>query len=495
MASARSLPTARSSGLGAVALTVTLLLASCGASTPSGSAPSPGGAGFAERLAGAMSVKAIVADLATLQTITDQNGGNRADGSPGYDAAASFVAQTLRDLGYQVQLDTLTVPLFTEVGTGLLKIPGAPSFAVGRDFKAMLFSGSGEVSARVEAVGFDRAANPATFTERPTGKGCAAEDLPSNVKGAILLVQPGPCYRRAQVQNAQQAGALAIVIAWPQWEPGFVLRPTLLNPEGISIPAIGATRQVGLALADAAATGASVHLRIQTSMVDRPASSVIAETSGGDSSHVVMLGGHLDSALDSPGINDNGSGTMTLLEIARRMAAMDAPKLKVRFAFWAGEELGFWGSRHYVMSLNEDQRRAIQAYLNFDMLGSPNGGRLVYADSGAPSGSDRITRLFAEYFDNRKLTNETLDVGGASDHFSFAQAGIPTGGLFAGANMTKTGEKATRFGGTSGALMDACYHRACDRTDGVDVPLLEDLSQAAAYATGALASGAVTLPR
>jgi aminopeptidase S len=129
------------------------------------------------------------------------------------------------------------------------------------------------------------------------------------------------------------------------------------------------------------------------------------------------------------------------------------------------------------------------------MLGSPNGGRLVYADSGAPSGSDRITRLFAEYFDNRKLTHEELDLGGASDHFSFAQAGIPTGGLFSGANMTKTGEEATRFGGTSGALMDACYHRACDRTDGVDVPLLEEMSQAAAYAAGALASGAVTLPR
>ena len=35
-----------------------------------------------------------------------------------------------------------------------------------------------------------------------------------------------------------------------------------------------------------------------------------------------MLGGHLDSVIDGPGINDNGSGTMTILEIARELAKL-----------------------------------------------------------------------------------------------------------------------------------------------------------------------------
>src|SRR5438105_14432788 len=125
-------------------------------------------------------------------------------------------------------------------------------------------------------------------------------------------------------------------------------------------------------------------------MVDRSVSSVIAETPGGDPSHVLMLGGHLDSALDSPGINDNGSGTMTLVEVARRLATLDAPSLKVRFAFWAGEELGFWGSRHYVMGLGDAQRQTIVAYLSRAMLGRPKRGRMLYVDPGSASRAEQI---------------------------------------------------------------------------------------------------------
>lgn len=444
---------------------------------------------MAERLRDAISPDAILADLGTLQQIADDHGGVRAAGTPGYDASASFVAQALRDLGYTVTLDTFSLPLFSEVGSGLLEIPGAPGFEVGRDFRAMLFSASGDVSARVVSVGFDRAADPASFAEHPAGAGCDASDLPAGAKGAILLVQPGPCFRRAQAQAAQEAGALAIVIAYPQWTPGFVLRPTLLSPDGITIPVIGATGALGLALDGAAASGAIVHLRMTTAVVDRSVSNVIADSPGGDASRVIMLGGHLDSVIDGPGINDNGSGTMMILEIARRLAAMEAPRERVRFAFWAGEELGLYGSQHYVGGLDDPERSAIVAYLNFDMVASPNGGRLVYDDSGAAAGSDRLTSLFSGYFTTAGLTRETLDLGGASDHYSFQQAGIPTGGLFSGANEIKTSVAAQEFGGTPQELYDACYHRACDRLDNVDRVFLEQMARAAAYVTGLLVSG------
>jgi Zn-dependent M28 family amino/carboxypeptidase len=469
---------------------VALLLAACSSVAPaSGPAVSAPAATLADRLRDAVSVDAILADLGQLQSIADSHGGIRAAGTPGYDASAGYVAQALRDLGYQVQLDSFTLPLFSEVGDGLIEIPGGPALTAGRDFRAMLFSAGGDVQARIAAVGFDRNANPADYANHPTGKGCAAGDLPASVRGAILLVQPGPCYRRAGALIAQQAGALAIVIAYPGWEPGFVLRPTLLTPDGITIPVIGATREVGLALDDAAAAGSTVHLRMATSVVERPVANVIADSPGGDPSQVIMLGGHLDSVLDGPGINDNGSGTMTILEVARRLAAAGTPRLRVRFAFWAGEEIGLYGSQQYVSTLSDAERGAIQVYLNFDMLGSPNGGRIVYADRGAAAGSDQVTSLFTSTLRSEGLTSDTLDLGGASDHYPFEQAGIPTGGLFSGANEIKTSVAAQTFGGTADALYDACYHRSCDRADNVDRTLLEQMARTAAYVTGLLASG------
>jgi Zn-dependent M28 family amino/carboxypeptidase len=480
--------------LAALLLAAAVGLSACGASAnPTSAAPaeqSAGGTALAERLRDAVSVDNIVADLDALQKIADDNGGNRADGLPGYEASVNLVEQRLRDLGYDVRRDTLTIPLFHEEGQTLLEIPGAPAFQMGRDFKAMLFSASAELTARIVPIGFDRNADPLTFPEHPTGRGCAG-DMPDEVRGAIVLVQPGSCFRRAQVETAQAHGAAAIIMSYPQWQPDSVLRPTLLIPDGVSIPVIGATRQVGLALAHAADRAASVHLKVRTRIEDKQVANVIAETRGGDASRVVMLGGHLDSALDGPGINDNGSGTMTLLELARRLADSGSPPVKVRFAFWAGEELGLYGSSHYIEGLSDGDRDAIAVYLNFDMLASPNGGRMVYDDSSGPAGSERVTQLFAGYFDAAGLSHQELDLSAGSDHFGFERAGIPVGGLFTGANEAKGGEGAQRVAGRADELFDPCYHRACDRTDNVNRPLLEQMARAVAYVTGQLASGQV----
>jgi Peptidase family M28/PA domain len=354
----------------------------------------------------------------------------------------------------------------------------------------MVYSGSGDITAPVVAVGYQRGVDPETAAEHPRGRGCAG-DLPDDVRGTIVLVQAGACFRRAQVASAQERHAAAIVVAYPQWLPGFVLRPTLLTPDGIDIPVIGTTGALGDALADAADVGASVHLQVATRIQDQPVSNLIAETSGGDPNHVIVLGGHLDSALDGAGINDNGSGTMAIVEVARRLARLGAPPVRVRFAFWAGEELGIYGSRHYVDALSPSDRGKFQAYLNFDMLASPNGGRLVYQDSRGAAGSAGITSLFTGYFDSMRMSHEELDLSGASDQVEFAEAGIPTGGLFAGANDPKTPTEVQLFGGTAPELLDACYHRACDTQANVNRDLLDQMLRGIGYVTGELASGGV----
>ena len=85
-----------------------------------------------------------------------------------------------------------------------------------------------------------------------------------------------------------------------------------------------------------------------------------------------MIGGHLDSVIDGPGINDNGSGTMSNLEIALQLANLEPTQRTVRFAFWAVEELGLYGSYNWVTSQDQEDLEKIVAYLNFDMIGSSN---------------------------------------------------------------------------------------------------------------------------
>jgi Zn-dependent M28 family amino/carboxypeptidase len=472
----------------ATGMLAAILLGACAPASPTA-----GQGSLPDLLRDGVQVASIMADLGTLQQVADEHGGMRAAGSSGGQASASFVADAMRRLGYDVHLDSFKVPLFSEAGDGALQLVGAgqPSFVPGMDFRAMLFSPSGDLTARVVAVGFDPGAAPGARS----GLGCASSDFAAQPRGVIFLVQPGPCLRRMQVDHAQQAGAAAIVVSYPEWDPGFVLRPTLLDPAGIKVPVIGTTRQMGLALAAAASRGRQVHLRISTTIVDQETANVLAETHRGDARHVLIVGGHLDTAIDGPGINDNASGTMTLLEIARRLAAAGPTAWKVRFAFWSGEEIGLWGSRRYVDGLSDAERGTIQAYLNFDMLASPNGARLIYDDAAAAPGSNVIAGLFAAYFKGAGLASARMDLSGASDHYFFEQARVPTGGLFAGANEVKDAAAAATFGGTAGEDYDSCYHRPCDRLDRINTGLLGELSQAAAFVIGRLADGEVDLGR
>ncbi|WP_198412038.1 M20/M25/M40 family metallo-hydrolase [Cryobacterium sp. Hz9] len=74
---------------------------------------------------------------------------------------------------------------------------------------------------------------------------------------------------------------------------------------------------------------------------------IIADTRTGNKDKVIVVGAHLDSVLAGPGINDNGSGTATILETAIQMKKLKIqPRQQVRFAFWGAEELGLLGSEN-----------------------------------------------------------------------------------------------------------------------------------------------------
>jgi aminopeptidase Y len=442
---------------------------------------------LATRVSESVSIDAIMADLATLQRITDENDGTRAGGTPGQLRAAEFVAAELREAGYGVRMDVFSVPYFHETGQGIVSI-GSQHFRSGADFRAMIFSAAGELSAPLVPVDFDPDAPP----DEPRGVGCRADDLDGVPAGVILLVQGGGCAARDIVDNAVAAGAVGLVISYPGWRTDQVRRPTLRSPD-VSIPVIGATHRMGVALAEAVAADPQTPLVVwsPTEIETRPSANVIAETPGGDPSRVVMLGGHLDSVIDGPGMNDNGSGVMTVLEVARRLAA-ESPERKVRVAFWTGEEIGVYGSLRYVNGRQASAQDAIDLYLNLDMLGSPNGGRIIYDEADAAPGSEGVADRFRDYFDSVGLAWISEDLGGGSDHYGFQLSGVPTGGLFSGASEVVGGEEADHFGIEAGRPYDACYHLTCDRLANVDAVLLGQMARAAGYVAALYASGEAT---
>ncbi|MDQ3430004.1 MAG: M28 family peptidase, partial [Actinomycetota bacterium] len=121
----------------------------------------------------------------------------------------------------------------------------------------------------------------------------------------------------------------------------------------------------------------------------------------------------------------------------------------------------------------------------FQDEGVPTGG--LFSGAGGTK-TERPQEVFGRYFEARGIeieTNSALD--GRSDHGPFQEEGIPTGGLFTGAEGTKTQEQEEAFGGEAGAPFDACYHRACDDIDNLDEESLDKLSDAAAHAAVVLA--------
>ena len=134
---------------------------------------------------------------------------------------------------------------------------------------------------------------------------------------------------------------------------------------------------------------------------------MIAETRGGDPNHVVVVGAHLDSVPDGPGINDDGSGTATLLAQAQELAeGRYNLRQKVRFAWWGAEENGLVGSTYYAAPLSQREVDKIDVMLDYDMLASPNYVRFIYDGDGnaapgnpvGPEGSGKVEQVHEDYF-------------------------------------------------------------------------------------------------
>jgi Zn-dependent M28 family amino/carboxypeptidase len=223
--------------------------------------------------------------------------------------------------------------------------------------------------------------------------------------------------------------------------------------------------------------------------------SIIAETQEGSAENVIMLGAHLDGVPGSPAISDNASGSAALLEAATALGTQDEIKHKVRFAWWGAEEYRRApGSRAYVEDLDdEDQLENISAYLNFDMVASPNPVIGVYdakdddASQDIPEGSVKVMKFFTDYFDSREQPWVATGWDMGSDQRSFTREDVPVGGLFTGSEERKSRKDARIFGGIAKAPRDPNYHTPRDDISNIDVEALEIMTDAITYAATQLA--------
>jgi Zn-dependent M28 family amino/carboxypeptidase len=402
----------------------------------------------------------VRAHQAALQAIADANGGTREAGTTGYTKSVDYVVDTLEAAGWSVELDEFP---FTFIPPSTLRqlTPISATYETGS------FTGSGSGTITGPVIPVDINLEP----PRASTSGCEASDfagLDFSGQSDIALIQRGTCTFGIKAQNAETAGAEAVIIFNQGNDPtreGLIVGTLLPDGAAVTIPVVGASFADGAALAQPSST-ALVEVPPAES---RPQVNVIAERTGTNDDNVAMAGAHLDSVRAGPGINDNGSGSAVLLEVAQQLAHVRLQNT-VRLAWWGAEEAGLIGSTAYVNGLSQAEKDRIALYMNFDMVGSPNYIFMTQdadessfeAPVAVPPGSVAIEDLFESFYTKQDEPYDDAAFDGRSDYQAFIAKGIPAGGLFTGAEVPKTAEQKAIWGGTVGAQFDSCYHQACD---------------------------------
>lgn len=426
-----------------------------------------------------MQVPRLMGHLVELEKIAAKYSDSRSV-ETGYNASVEYVLETLRDQapGFRVWTEPFQVTMFKQ------EVP--PTFETFSPYEITFTHGVEFLVFR----GFAGPTNVSAQVELPAGSplGCAEADFAGFTAGLVALIKRGDCSFQEKVDNAVKAGAVGVLI-YNDGADADRMGPFNGALTNQPIPAFALSFTLGVLFSQGPRP--VVHMAEFTSSYQVTTLNVLAETREGDPKNVIVVGSHLDSVPAGPGINDNGSGSSVNLELA--IAVHDAGlalKNKIRFAWWAAEEIGLLGSRYYVSHLNATNRTAlgyIAMNLNFDMLGSPNYFYGVYDGKNAEqaqirNASGTIQKIFTDYFEMRGLSWDPTPFNGRSDYGPFIEELIPAGGLFSGAEELKTTAQRDAVGGLANAAYDPCYHQRCDTVENINQVGYIGHARAAAYA-------------
>lgn len=361
--------------------------------------------------------------MVTLQTLADQHS-PRLTGSPEYQAAAEWAAEQFRAMGIRnVRLEPFNVTNGWHRG-----------------------SASGAITAPVtlplhlESVGW----SPPTPEEGISAEAIWVSDIstaniaalaPRIADHVVLLdlskLFTGDIY--AAILNLQtsyphfkEAGALAILM--PNSKPNNILGDwvdMLTGGKVLPLP-IAEVGMEDAQLIQRLLERSAVKVRFQFSNhVDGPihVPNVIAEIRGSEKPNEwILIGGHLDSWDYGTGAQDNGTGSVTVIEIARVFSALHkAPRRSIRFALWGGEEPGLLGSFGYARA-HRTELPQCRAVLNTDTgAGRASGWRV--------DGREDVAKAFAPirdlYLRDLGANDISLKTTCDTDHCAFMLEGVP----------------------------------------------------------------------
>lgn len=389
----------------------------------------------------------------------EYNHPTRVIGSEGHLGTVAYIYSSLAELGDYYSLSNQSFPAVS-----------------GNVFESRLVIGND-----VPKTGSPMSLTPPTKNKEPVHgdlvfvehDGCDASDYPESVSGNIAFIRRGTCAFGTKSENAGKAGAIAAIVY--NYETDEV-HGTLGSPSPDHVATFGLSGEeagpILKKLKDGETVDAIAYIDSIVETVDT--TNIIAQTVEGDPDNCVMLGGHSDSVAEGPGINDDGSGSLSLLEIATQLTKFSV-KNCVRFAWWAGEEEGLLGSDYYVEVLPEEENLKIRLFMDYDMLGSPNFAYQIYNATNAvnPTGSEELRDLYVSWYEDHGLNYTFIPFDGRSDYDAFIRNGIPGGGIATGAEGIKTDEEVDMFGGNAGDWYDPCYHQLCDDVGNVNLTAWE----------------------
>ncbi|OMH81241.1 Aminopeptidase [Zancudomyces culisetae] len=413
------------------------------------------------------------------QAINDNNSRSTANG---YNETASYVIARLKEAGScDVTTQEFKVPVWTQLGDAKLELNTYD------DNENLRYGGENATLENKEILYI------------PKG-GCGVEKDDADVGSKIAIIETTEGCDLFQTAYAlEQAGAAAVLVSTPKGakKPSWARVRIVEWKEGdplMSIPVLSITHSTFQTIM--AAKNARLDLETNAKIDIHTTSNIICEGKLGARNSTIVVGAHLDSVAAGPGINDNGSGAASILEIFLTLSrSRYIPKNRLVFAWWGSEEDGLLGSRHFVRTLLEDQTNNpklstlnttwshIAMNLNFDMLGSPNYIPMIHNGSDAPGaarlGSEYIQSRFEHFFQTTHQPYKLTPMIAGSDFLPFTANGIPSGGCLTGASEIKTAEEAKTFGGMANAQLDPCYHQACDNLVNVNFSALNIMSTAA----------------
>lgn len=467
------------SRLAATLLLLAALVAGCSDTRPGQPTATPD---LAHSLAKRVNGEGLLTHLRALQNIANTKGGNRADGTPGFNATVDYVAKTLRDKGFDVQ-----TPQFDRLYTVSL---GKPALTVaGRTYS-------------VDQASLLVPTPPGGLTGQPVRpaqpSGCAATDYPSPLpKGAIAVVDDELCSVVDKQNSAVAKGASALIVL--SSPTGRGAPPTLFTPgyyKQLTVPVAVLGSYGAAALSGSTAP---VRLVLDAQNIKITSRNVVAQTKTGSAHDVVVVGAHLDGSRAGPGINDDGSGVAAVLETALQLGPLAPVTNAVRFVFWGADEDGRNGVMDYVFGMGRDQLNDIALYLNFTMLGSPNAG--FFTDDGdqsgppspnvsaadVPEGSAGIERTLAGYLNLAGKRPADMPLDTRADYHPFMVAGVPVGGMTTGAAQPKSPVQARLWGGQAGVAFDPNFQSPRDTVDNINREALAVMGSGVGFVVGSYA--------